>query len=236
MSSRGQTAPPRPRVIVFLGAPGSGKGTQSALLAAKLGIPALSTGDMLRAEAQEKTPAGRKLRRVLASGALVADELVCGAVASRLKREMPNGGLILDGFPRTLAQAECLDRILQNLGLPRPTVLHLHVSRVRIVARLTARRQCVSCGAIYNLISRPSARGEFCEAEGGLLVQREDDSEAVILKRLTAFDLACAPLVEYYRDDDYRWVDGDRPTATVAAQLLSMVRVRRIKSEKARAA
>lgn len=236
MSSRGPSAPARPRVILFLGAPGSGKGTQSALLATKLGITALSTGEMLRAEAQQNTPAGRKLRRVLASGALVADDLVCEAVASRIEREMPNGGIILDGFPRTLAQAERLDGILRELNLPRPTVLHLNVTREHIVARLAARRQCASCGAIYNLISRPSMRGEFCESDGGALVQREDDSPDVIHKRLTAFDLACAPLAEYYRGEDYHWIYGDRPARAVAAQLLAVLNARKAKSEKAASA
>src|SRR6185312_3428878 len=168
---------PRARIIVFLGAPGSGKGTQSALLSAELGIAALSTGEMLRAEAQRETSAGRKLRKVLASGALVADELVCDAVAARLKREIANGGMILDGFPRTLAQAERLDGILRGLDLGPAMVLHLDVPREHIVARLTARRQCASCGAIYNLVSRRSGRGEVCESDGGALVQREDDSE-----------------------------------------------------------
>ncbi|HWF11322.1 MAG TPA: nucleoside monophosphate kinase [Bryobacteraceae bacterium] len=238
MPSRGLSTPlpALPRVILFLGSPGSGKGTQSSLLAAKMGIPALSTGEMLRAEAQRKTAAGKKLRRILASGALVADDLVCEAVASRLRREMPRGGLILDGFPRTLAQAECLDDILRGMNLPGPTVLHLHVSRERIVARLAARRQCSSCGAVFNLVSRPSRRGAICENDGGALVEREDDSEAVILKRLTAFDLACAPLVEYYRADDYHWIDGDRSTAAVAAQLLSIVKARKPRREKAQAA
>jgi adenylate kinase len=199
-------------------------------------MAALSTGEMLRAEAEQKTAAGRKLRNVLASGALVADELVCAAVASRLKREIANGGLIIDGFPRTLAQAEHLDAILRGFDLPRPTVLHLHLSREHIVARLTARRQCASCGAIYNLVSRRSGRGEICERDGGALAQRADDSEAVILKRLTAFDLACAPLVEYYRAGDYHWIDGDRSTEAVAAQLFSIVKGRRVKPEKAQAA
>lgn len=227
---------PRARIIVFLGAPGSGKGTQSALLSAELGIAALSTGEMLRAEAQRETSAGRKLRKVLASGALVADELVCDAVAARLKREIANGGMILDGFPRTLAQAERLDGILRGLDLGPAMVLHLDVPREHIVARLTARRQCASCGAIYNLVSRRSGRGEVCESDGGALVQREDDSEPVILKRLTAFDLACAPLVEYYRGANYHWIDGGGSTAAVAAQLLSIVKARGKKPEKTQAA
>ena len=210
-------------MILFLGAPGSGKGTQSSWLSGKLGIPCLSTGDMLRAESRRKTTAAAKLRKVLAGGGLVADAVVCDAVRSRLQRDLPKGGIILDGFPRTRRQAECLDAILADMGFPGPTVLHLDVSRERLLERLTSRRHCATCGTIYNLISRPSARGMLCENDGEALLQREDDSEAVIRRRLTEFDLACAPLVEYYEAADYRLIDGDRPTELVSAQLLSIV-------------
>ena len=212
-----------PRVILFLGAPGSGKGTQSSWLSEQLGIPSLSTGDMLRAEAKRKTPAGLKLRDVLASGSLVDDKLVCEAVRAKLHRDMPAQGIILDGFPRTVTQAECLDRILAGMGLPGPMVLHLDVSRENLLSRLTARRQCGACGTIYNLLSRPSAHGMYCEIDGEVLQQREDDSEPVIRKRLVAFDLSCAPLLEYYRKADYHRIDGDRDPAVVSSELLAIV-------------
>jgi adenylate kinase len=211
------------RVILFLGPPGSGKGTQSSLLSGQLGIPALSTGDMLRAEARQDTPAGLKLRGILASGALVADEVVCDAVRSRLRRELPARGMILDGFPRTRKQAECLDGILSGMGMPGPMVLHLDVARERLLSRLTARRQCAVCGSIYNLLSRPSTLGTLCEKDGGVLLQREDDTEAVIRRRLIEFDLACAPLLEYYAGADYHRIDGDRETGAISAELLSVV-------------
>jgi adenylate kinase len=226
------------RVILFLGAPGSGKGTQSAWLSGQLGIDSLSTGDMLRAESQQQTRAGFKLREVLASGALVDDKLVCQAVSARLHRDLPRSGLsaakrgiILDGFPRTIAQAECLDEILAEMGMPGPLVLHLDVSRQALLSRLTARRQCASCGAIYNLLSRPSAQGSNCELDGQPLQQRDDDSEAVIRRRLTAFDLSCAPLIEYYGHSDYHRIDGDRDPSLISAELLAIVTL-----EKARAA
>src|SRR5580658_4835998 len=183
------------RVILFLGAPGSGKGTQSSLLSAQLGIPCLSTGEMLRAEAARNA----KLRDILAAGSLVDDSVVCRAVSDRLKRELPSRGIILDGFPRTRRQAECLDQILAGMGLPGPLVLHLDVSRDRLLGRLTSRRQCAVCGTIFNLLSRPSSLGERCENDGGILLQREDDAEAVILRRLTEFDRWCEPLVDFYR-------------------------------------
>jgi adenylate kinase len=211
------------RVILFLGAPGSGKGTQSSLLSGQLGIPSLSTGDMLRAEAKQETPAGLKLRGILASGALVDDDVVCGAVRSRLRRELPARGMILDGFPRTRKQAECLDHILSEMGMPGPTVLHLDVSRDGLIGRLTSRRQCAVCGSIYNLLSRPSSRGTLCENDGGVLLQREDDTEAVIRRRLTEFDLSCAPLIEYYAGADYYRIDGDRDTGAISAELFGIV-------------
>ncbi len=211
------------RVILFLGAPGSGKGTQSSWLAEQLGIRSLSTGEMLRAEAKRNTAAGRKLRQVLASGALVADSLVCQAVEARLKRELPERGMILDGFPRTLGQAQCLDEILARMGMPGPMVLHLDVARERLIGRLTARRQCAVCGTIYNLLSRPSRGGDLCENDGGRLVQRDDDTEGVIQRRITEFDLACAPLVEYYSEADYHRIDGELDTAAVSAAILAIV-------------
>lgn len=218
------------RVILFLGAPGSGKGTQSAGLSSQLGIPALSTGDMLRGEARQNTPAGLQLREILASGALVSDALVCDAVASRLRRELRQQGMILDGFPRTLKQARFLDEILSDLQMPGPLVLHLEVSRERLVERLTARRQCAVCGAIFNLVSRPSLGGMRCESDGGELLQRSDDSEDVILRRLDEFEKSCAPVIRHYRQGDYHRVDGDREAALVSAELLRIVRPRRARA------
>jgi adenylate kinase len=222
------------RVILFLGAPGSGKGTQSSWLSGQLGIPCLSTGELLRAEAKRNTAAGRKLRHVLASGSLVDDNVVCAAVSARLRRELPARGIILDGFPRTRQQAECLDGILSGMGLPGPLVLHLDVSRQLLLSRLTSRRQCATCGTIFNLNSRPSSLGTHCDHDGGILLQREDDTETVIRRRLTEFDLSCAPLVEFYNGADYHCIDGDRDTAAVSAELLAIVAI--VGPDEARAA
>jgi adenylate kinase len=136
---------------------------------------------------------------------------------------LPAGGIILDGFPRTVQQAERLDRVLSAMSLAGPLVLHLDVSRELLLNRLTSRRQCASCGAIFNLASRPSRGGERCEVDGGFLVQRDDDTEAVIRRRLREFDLACAPLVEHYSKADYHRVDGNGDSETVSAALLAVI-------------
>jgi adenylate kinase len=214
---------PRARVILMLGAPGSGKGTQSSFLSKQLGIPCLSTGEILRSEAKRNTPAGFRLRQVLASGSLVSDEMVCAVVGSRLRREGLEHGLILDGFPRTVQQAAYLDSLLADLGLPRPMVIHLDASDDGLLRRLTGRRQCAVCGEIYNLISRPSRRGSRCEKDGGALVQRDDDSEGVIASRLREFEHNSAPLIDYYQGPEYYRVPAERKQEEIAAELLSLV-------------
>jgi adenylate kinase len=210
-----------PRVIVFLGAPGSGKGTQSSWLSAQLDMPCLSTGEALRSEAKRNTAAGVRLRRTLAAGTLVSDEAACDVVGARLRQDAPSKGLILDGFPRTVNQAAYLDSLLAELGLPRPMVIYLQVSEAGLLSRLAARRHCAACGAVYNLISRPSRRGPRCEIDGGLLVERDDDREEVILRRLNEFEASSAPLIEYYRGD-LHCVDGDRELDAVTAELMEI--------------
>jgi adenylate kinase len=209
-----------PRAILFLGAPGSGKGTQSAWLSGQLGMPCLSTGDALRTAARRNTPGGVQLRRTLAAGALVGDDTVCEVVGERLRRDAPQRGLILDGFPRTVKQAVYLDSLLRELGLPQPMVIYLQVSETGLLHRLAARRHCAACGAVYNLISRPSSRGPRCEKDGGLLIERDDDREEVILRRLAQFEADSAPLIDYYRNGDFHRLDGDQDLAVVAAQLM----------------
>ena len=207
------------RVIIFLGAPGSGKGTQSARLSTHLGIPCLSTGEALRSEAKRDSLSGLRLRRVLASGSLVSDEVVCEVVGARVRRDARESGMILDGFPRTLNQAGYLDALLVDLGLPCPVVVHLHVATNRLLQRLTGRRHCAVCGAVYNLNSRPSLRGPRCENDGGLLIERDDDREEVVFRRLEEFEATVAPLLDYYRSGDFHRVDGDRDLDVVAADL-----------------
>jgi adenylate kinase len=214
------------RVIVFLGAPGSGKGTQSSCLSERLGIPRMSTGDLLRAEASQNTAAGKRLKHILSSGALVSDDTVCAAVTSRLRRGDLERGVILDGFPRTVNQARYLDRLLEKMRLPRPLVLHLEISRERLAARLAARRQCSRCGAIFNLQSRPSHRGSLCEYDGGSLFQRDDDNETAIARRMDEFEVSFKPLLSHYAGADYYRIDADREPTVISADLLSITRFR----------
>ncbi|HKD10042.1 MAG TPA: nucleoside monophosphate kinase [Bryobacteraceae bacterium] len=213
----------RARVMILLGAPGSGKGTQGAWLSRRLGIPCLSTGEILRGEAKRNTPAGFRLRQLLATGALVDDETVCAVVGARLRREPPVRGVIFDGFPRTLQQAEFLDGLLSELGLPRPIAIHLDVSADGLLRRLSGRRQCAACGEVYNLSSRPSSRGSRCEKDGGALIQRDDDTEEVILRRLQEFESYSAPLIEYYEGVGYRRIAADREPKVVSEELLEIV-------------
>jgi adenylate kinase len=183
----------------------------------------LSTGEILRTEAKRNTPAGFRLRQFMATGALVDDEMVCAVVGARLQRETTENGLILDGFPRTVHQAAFLDSLLADLGLPRPTVIDLDVSEEGLLRRLTGRRQCAVCGAVYNLNSRPSLRGSRCENDGGALVQRDDDTEGVILHRLQEFENNSAPLIDYYKGPAYHRIQADGDRDAIAEDLLSIL-------------
>lgn len=213
----------RPQVIVFLGAPGVGKGTQAAWLSSRLSIPVLSTGAMLRAEAKQRSAAGMRLRRLLASGSLVADDLVCAAAESQLRDLFSGDGVILDGFPRTVAQARFLGGLSAELGAPAPVVIHLQVSKDSLLRRLSTRRHCSNCGTVYNLSTCPSRRGRVCERDGGALVQRDDDTERVILHRFDEYEKLSAPLVAYYAGTNYYAIDGDRELEQISADLEAMV-------------
>jgi adenylate kinase len=221
------------RIILLLGAPGCGKGTQSSLLAGNPGILSISTGAILREEAKKDNPAGYRLRHTLSTGTLVDDGVVCDAVASRLRSFQGKHGasgvsLILDGFPRTVGQARVLDMLLESQGLSAPLVLHLDVPHEVLRRRLAGRRQCVRCGAIYNLASGRSAAGPRCQVDGGALVERDDDSEGVVLRRLASYEAETLPVLEYYRkrgcnDGTYRRLDGHRAPGEIASEVRDIV-------------
>jgi len=206
--------------VVLLGAPGAGKGTQAATIAARLGLAHLSTGDMLRAAVAAGTEAGRQAKAHMDAGRLVPDSVVLAVLFERLGQGQ--GGFVLDGFPRTLEQALALDARLAEWGRPLDQVVELHVPDARLTARLVGRRVCGSCGRNYHVDFRPPAAEGRCDACGGALVQRRDDTPAVVSERLDVYHRQIAPLRDHYRRRDLlTTIDGDRAAELVTTDLLT---------------
>lgn len=200
--------------IVLLGAPGAGKGTQAAKLVEEYHLPHISTGDMLRAAVKEGTPLGVKAKSFMDAGDLVPDDVIIGLVTERLQNDDTEKGFILDGFPRTSAQAVALDAELSKLGRPLDAALLIDVDFEVIVKRLTSRRMCKDCGYIG------SVADETCPKCGGEMYQRDDDNEATVRNRLDVYEKSTAPLVDYYRGCDLLVaVDGDRDVDVVYADV-----------------
>jgi adenylate kinase len=189
---------PKSGAIVLFGSPGSGKGTQAKFLEARLRVPHISTGDMLRERLKHGNSIASDLRQTMGSGSLVSDELVNRMVEKRLDEPDAAQGFILDGYPRTSAQAEFLGTLLARRGMDA-VVIHLAVDYNEIIARLTGRRQCPRCGALYNIASKPPKVDEKCDNDGEALVVRDDDREQVIRERLEEYETLSRPLIEYYR-------------------------------------
>jgi adenylate kinase len=185
--------------VIFLGAPGAGKGTQARQLAREWGVPQVATGDMLREAVAASTRLGLEAKRYMDSGGLVPDDVVIGLVAERLTRPDARPGFVLDGFPRTVAQAEALDAMLAQRGTPLDRVVYLDVSRPELLRRLTGRRICRQCGTAYHLVSAPPRTEGRCDKCGGALYQREDDAEGPVANRLDVYEKQTAPLLDYYR-------------------------------------
>jgi adenylate kinase len=185
--------------VIFLGAPGAGKGTQARRLAAESRVPQVATGDMLREAVAEGVPLGREAKRYMDAGALVPDEVVIGLVDERLARPDAAAGYVLDGFPRTVAQAEALDGLLRRRGQELDRVVFFDVSRGELLRRLTGRRICRQCGATFHLVSAPPRTEGRCDQCGGELYQREDDAEATVARRLDVYATQTAPLLDYYK-------------------------------------
>ena len=197
-------------VLLLFGPPGCGKGTQAAVITQILRIPAISTGEIFRAELKAGTALGNAAKEIMAGGGLVGDDIVNEMVRGRLKQPDCRDGFLLDGYPRTIPQAEFLDRLLGELGRPAPSVIYLEVPDDVLVARLTARRQCPVCGRIYNLQSQPPLKDGVCDVDGAALIQREDDQESVIQARLKAYAEATGPLIEFYSGPRFHRIDGNR--------------------------
>jgi adenylate kinase len=189
--------------IVLLGAPGSGKGTQSQRLMERTGIPQISTGDLLRAALARGTELGRQAKEAMHGGRLVDDSLVLGMIRERLGEPDTRRGFILDGFPRNLAQAHALERLLEALQQPLDAVVQLDVDYRELVRRISGRRTCADCGRVFNLLTSPpaAASGELCPKTGAphRLTQRPDDNEATVAERLRVYDEQTRPLIDFYR-------------------------------------
>jgi adenylate kinase len=187
------------RAVIFLGPPGAGKGTQAKRIARLCGVPHLSTGDMMRDAVSRGTDLGKAVGPIMQRGELVSDDLVMKMIEERLAQPDCAAGCLFDGFPRTLPQAEGLDRILERSGFGEPLVVDLAVGDDKLLRRLTGRRTCSVGGEIYNVYDLPPKVNGICDNDGGKLVQRADDTAEVVKQRLAAYERATKPLTEYYR-------------------------------------
>jgi adenylate kinase len=214
-----------PGPILLLGAPGVGKGTQAKELVKLWGIPQISTGDLLRANVAKGTPLGKVAKDMMGRGQLVPDSLVDEMVAARLKEPDTARGYILDGFPRTLGQANWLDGQLGSQSQTLPVIaVNIQVDYNQLLRRITGRRNCPVCATIYNVYMNPPKRDGFCDLEGAALVQRADDTEAVFKERMRAYLGLTAPVIEHYRAlGRFAEVDGDRPIGIIAAGIVAAV-------------
>ncbi|HYP07673.1 MAG TPA: nucleoside monophosphate kinase [Bryobacteraceae bacterium] len=214
-------------VILLFGPPGCGKGTQSPLISKMLQIPAISTGEMLRAEVEAGTALGQEAQAVLAAGQLVGDEIVNRMLVHRITQPDCRNGFLLDGYPRTLPQAEYLDGQLKELGFPQPTVFHLATPQSVLIERISSRRQCPQCGRIYNLLFKPPVRPGVCDADGTKLVRRSDDSVEVVRARLLAYEKLTSPIMLHYAGGDYHSVSANRPPGEIFRDIEAVLRERR---------
>jgi adenylate kinase len=185
--------------LILYGAPGSGKGTQADFLRSRYGIPHISTGDILRTEMAAKSELGSRVKEIYDRGDLVPDGIMIEIIKGRLRQADCERGFILDGFPRTIAQADGLASMLQKLGQKLDGAIYFDVSQPELVRRLTGRRLCRQCQTPYHLVSAPPARSGVCDKCGGELYQRQDDDEATVLNRLQVYERQTAPLLDYYR-------------------------------------
>jgi len=207
-----------------MGPPGAGKGTQAEVLVKKLEIPHISTGDMFRAAIKEGTEMGKKAKEYMDAGQLVPDEVVVGMVKERLSKDDCVKGFLLDGFPRTLAQAEALEKTLQEMQMQIDAVINIAVPREKLMERLTGRRICRACGASYHVVFNPPAQPGVCDKCGGELYQRDDDNEATVANRLDVYEAQTQPLIDFYQARGLlRQIDGDQPIEKVLADILAAI-------------
>jgi adenylate kinase len=208
-----------------MGPPGAGKGTQAAAIVNEYGIPHISTGDAFRLAIKQGTPIGIKAKEYMDQGLLVPDDVTIGIVEERLQQSDCEKGFLLDGFPRTLSQAEALDGILSRLNTQLDHVINLKVDRNKLLARLTGRRICKNCGATYHVIFNPPVQEGICDKCAGELYQRSDDNEESVGTRLDEYINKTTPLLEFYENKGkLRQIDGEKEIGAVSDEIVSLLR------------
>ena len=186
--------------IIMLGAPGAGKGTQAKKIAEKYQIPHVSTGDIFRSNIKEGTELGRKAKEYMDQGALVPDQLTIGMLLDRIQKEDCKDGYVLDGFPRTIPQAESLQKAITEMGQKIDFAINIDVPDENIINRMSGRRACISCGATYHIVYNPSKEPGICDVCGSELVLRDDDKPETVKKRLSVYHAQTRPLIDYYKE------------------------------------
>lgn len=210
--------------LILMGPPGAGKGTQARRLVEKYGIPQLSTGDMLRAAVKAGTPVGLKAKAAMESGGLVSDEIVVGIIADRIGEADCANGFILDGFPRTVAQAEALDKMLVERKLKIDHVIDVTADDEALVSRITGRSTCAKCGEGYHTEFKKPAKSGVCDKCGGALTQRADDNEETVRNRLKEYHAKTAPVIGFYQNrGQFKAVDGMLPMDEVFGALCAIL-------------
>ena len=210
--------------ILLMGPPGAGKGTQAEKLTEILQVPHISTGDMFRAAIKEETEMGLLAKSYMDKGELVPDEVTVGIVRDRIKEEDCNKGFLLDGFPRTVVQADALGTILEELGIKLDSVVNIEVPLDELIGRLTGRRICKSCGATYHMLFNPPVKEGVCDKCGGDLYQRDDDTEETANNRLSVYEEQTAPLLEYYENSGLLVnVNGNQSMEDVLSEILKVL-------------
>ncbi len=210
--------------IIMLGAPGAGKGTQAKQIAGKYSIPHISTGDIFRANIKNGTELGKKAKEYMDQGLLVPDELTCDLVVDRIGQDDCKNGFVLDGFPRTIPQAEALTDALNKLGEKMNYAIDVDVPDENIVKRMSGRRACLDCGATYHVVSIPPKKEGICDACGSKLVLRDDDKPETVQKRLDVYHEQTQPLIDYYKEAGIlKSVDGTQPMEDVFAEIVKIL-------------
>ncbi|MGI6205156.1 MAG: adenylate kinase [Anaerovoracaceae bacterium] len=210
--------------IVLLGPPGAGKGTQAERIIEKYGIPQISTGDIFRANIKNGTQLGKKAKEYMDRGDLVPDELVVDLVKDRLNQDDCKDGFMLDGFPRTVFQAQELDKIMNEKGLKINCVLNIDVAPEKLVKRIAGRRVCRQCGATYNVVSKPTKVEGICDKCGGEVYQRADDNEETVQNRIKVYFNQTAPLIDYYKESKVLSnINGDQPMEDVFSEIVKVL-------------